>query len=84
MAVVVYESDAATELAALPTSIKRRIAAIVLRLEQWPAVSGAKPLRGPLAGHYRIRTGDYRVQFHIEGDAVVIERVGHRDGFYEE
>jgi len=55
-----------------------------MRLEHWPAVSGAKPLRGRLAGHYRIRTGDYRLQFHVEGDSVVIERVGHRDGFYEE
>lgn len=84
MAVVVYERDAAKQVAALPPSIKRRIASVVMRLEHWPAVSGAKPLRGRLAGHYRIRTGDYRLQFHVEGDSVVIERVGHRDGFYEE
>jgi mRNA-degrading endonuclease RelE of RelBE toxin-antitoxin system len=50
----------------------------------WPAVSGAKPLRGDLAGHYRVRTGDYRVQFYLDGDTVVIEKVAHRDGFYEE
>jgi mRNA-degrading endonuclease RelE of RelBE toxin-antitoxin system len=46
-------------------------------------VSGAKPLCGGLAGHYRVRTGDYRLQFHVEGEEVVIERIGHRDGFYE-
>src|SRR5436305_279135 len=28
-----------------------------------PRVSGAKPLRGRLAGKYRLRTGDYRLQF---------------------
>ncbi len=84
MTVVVYERDAARQLAALPTSIKRRIASVVMRLERWPAVSGAKPLRGRLAGHDRIRTGDYRLQFHVEGDTVVIERIGHRDRFYEE
>ena len=61
-----------------------RVLAIVERLHSWPAVSGAKPLRGQLAGHYRIRTGDYRVQFRVEGHAVVIERIGHRDGFYED
>ncbi len=33
-------------------------------------------------GKSRIRTGDYRLQFHVEGEEVVIERVGHRDGFY--
>jgi mRNA-degrading endonuclease RelE of RelBE toxin-antitoxin system len=29
-------------------------------------------------------TGDYRVQFRVAGEVVTIERVGHRDGFYEE
>jgi mRNA-degrading endonuclease RelE of RelBE toxin-antitoxin system len=61
-----------------------RVLAVVERLHSWPAVSGAKPLRGRLAGHYRIRAGDYRVQFHVQGNVVVIEKVGHRDGFYED
>ncbi len=55
---------------------------IVERLKKWPAVSGAKPLRHGLAGHYRMRTGDYGIQFRVEGDTVVVERIGHRDGFY--
>jgi mRNA-degrading endonuclease RelE of RelBE toxin-antitoxin system len=37
-----------------------------------------------LAGRYRIRSGDYRVQFHVTGDVVTVVKVGHRDGFYEE
>lgn len=43
-------------------------------------------LSGPLAGHYRLRTGDYRLQFRVEGKQIVIvvsERIGHRNGFYE-
>ena len=40
-------------------------------------------LRGNLAGHFRVRTGDYRVQFHLSGDTLIVEKVGHRDGFYE-
>ncbi|MBI5759049.1 MAG: type II toxin-antitoxin system RelE/ParE family toxin [Planctomycetales bacterium] len=47
-------------------------------------MSGAKPLSGHLAGHFRIRTGDYRVQFRVEGPTVIVERIGHRDGFYKE
>jgi hypothetical protein len=31
-----------------------------------------------------ISTGDHRVQFRIEREAVIVERVGHRDGFYGE
>jgi mRNA-degrading endonuclease RelE of RelBE toxin-antitoxin system len=47
-------------------------------------VSGAKPLRGALAGYYRLRTGDYRLQFHVAGETVLVEKIGHRDGFYED
>jgi mRNA-degrading endonuclease RelE of RelBE toxin-antitoxin system len=47
-------------------------------------VSGAKPLSGNLPGKHRIHTGDYRVQFSVRGNIVVIERIGHRDGFYED
>jgi len=47
-------------------------------------VSGAKALRGRLAGLYRIRTGDYRLLFRVEGERIVIERAGHRDRFYED
>jgi mRNA-degrading endonuclease RelE of RelBE toxin-antitoxin system len=68
----------------LPLPIHRRVLAVLERLEAWPRVSGAKPLRGSLAGRYRMRTGDYRVQFFLRGDDIVVERVGHRDGFYEE
>jgi mRNA-degrading endonuclease RelE of RelBE toxin-antitoxin system len=31
-----------------------------------------------------MRTGDYRVQFHVRGDVVTVEKIGHRDGFYDE
>jgi mRNA-degrading endonuclease RelE of RelBE toxin-antitoxin system len=41
-------------------------------------------LSGELAGRYRLRTGDYCVQFQLEGDNVVVEKIGHRDNFYGE
>jgi mRNA-degrading endonuclease RelE of RelBE toxin-antitoxin system len=84
MANVTFELDAVEQYARLPERIKSRITTIIERLERWPNVSGAKPLRGNLAGRYRIRTGDYRLQFYVKGAEVIIERVGHRDGFYEE
>jgi mRNA interferase RelE/StbE len=84
MAKVELTRDAEKEIDALPRTIRLRLLKIVRRLEKWPAVSGVKPLRGALAGRFRIRTGDYRAQFCIEGDIVVIEKLGHRDGFYED
>ncbi len=76
--------DAARSLDGLPTAMKPRVRKIIVRLNNWPAVSGAKPLTGPLAGHYRIRTGDYRVQFILRDGILWIEKIGHRDGFYED
>lgn len=75
--------EAFRQIERLPVGIHRRVLVILQRLSQWPDVSGAKPLRGNLTGHYRLRTGDYRVQFYIDRDAIVVEKVGHRDGFYE-
>jgi len=84
MPIVTFTEDSAAALAKLPKPIKARIAEMIARLAKWPEVSGAKALTGNLTGHYRLRTGDYRLQFRIEDEAVVIEQVGHRDGFYEE
>lgn len=77
-------ADAAMELQELPAAIQARVASVLRRLRNWPAVSGAKPLRHGLAGRFRIRTGDYRVQFRLHGNVLMVEKIGHRDGFYEE
>jgi len=96
MAVVMVLPDALAQLDELPDKIVARVTRILERLRNWPDVSGAKPLRGELAGRWRLRTGDYRVQFYVERgkpaqgeqpaepDTVVVEKIGHRDGFYDE
>jgi mRNA-degrading endonuclease RelE of RelBE toxin-antitoxin system len=84
VAIVELTDPAAKDVDRLPKDIRLRLLSVVKRLEKWPDVSGAKPLRGNLIGKFRIRTGDYRVQFYLERGIVVIEKVGHRDGFYED
>jgi mRNA-degrading endonuclease RelE of RelBE toxin-antitoxin system len=84
VATVVISADALPQIDRLPKAIRARVLVIVHRLARWPDVSGAKPLRGDLAGSYRVRTGDDRIQFHPSGERVVIDKVGHRDGFYDE
>ena len=84
MAHVTLGAEAAKQFDRLPIRIKSRMVGILERLERWPAVSGAKPLQAKLAGHFRIRTGDYRLQFYVRGNEIVIERIGHRDRFYDE
>jgi mRNA-degrading endonuclease RelE of RelBE toxin-antitoxin system len=70
------------QLDGLPAEIVARVEKLLARLEKWPQVSGAKALSGPLAGHWRLRTGDYRLQFCVQEEMVIVEKIGHRDKFY--
>jgi len=83
MAKVKLTAEAAEGLEDLPRVIHARVLVLLERLQRWPAVSGAKPLSGNLAGRYRLRTGDYRLQFRVESSTVTVEKIGHRDRFYE-
>jgi mRNA-degrading endonuclease RelE of RelBE toxin-antitoxin system len=76
--------EAKADMARLPGTILERLEAIFARLERWPEVSGAKPLTRAWAGHFRIRTGDWRVVFRVEGSVVVIVRIMHRSKVYDD
>lgn len=84
MATVKLTPEATCGLDELCNPIHGRVLKLLVKLERWPNVSGAKPLRGELAGCYRLRTGDYRIQFRVVGGVVIVEKIGHRDGFYGE
>ncbi|HET6883608.1 MAG TPA: hypothetical protein VFI31_25875 [Pirellulales bacterium] len=87
MAIVTLTPEAEEQFDALPGAIQPRAARLLARLVNWPNVSGAKALSGHLAGQYRMRTGDYRVQFQPmrQGNDwyVEVNKIGHRDGFYD-
>lgn len=86
MATVILTPAAQQEALDLPRPIQARLTEIMQRLEGWPQVSGAKALRGELAGSWRIRTGDYRVRFVVSPDekTVTITKVGHRRDVYDD
>lgn len=81
----VYLTPAAAEqIDRLPKDIHARVNRLLERLRRWPAVSGARPLSHNLAGCFRLRTGDYRMRFHLQGRAVIVDKIGHRSDFYDE
>ena len=41
-----------------------------------------EPLAGSLKGTFKLRVGDWRAVYTIEGGIVVIQSVGHRGGIY--
>ena len=84
MVEVFLSPEAQRQVDRLPKTVRARMYDLLERLRRWPELSGAKPLSGRLAGKFRLRTGDYRLRFPVEGNLVVVEQIGHRAGFYEE
>lgn len=83
MASVIITPSAQREFRALPLPIQGRVREVFARLRNWPNVSGVKALRGNLAGNYRIRTGDYRVVFRVQGSIVIVWKIGYRGDVYD-
>lgn len=73
---------AAREFAGLEAQTQRRVATALTGLAADPfAAAGVKALTG---GGYRLRVGDYRVLFSIDGSelVVLVVKVGHRREVY--
>jgi len=78
---LVVTRRAARDLEALEPEVRRRIGDALERYRQEP-LRYARPMAGPALGGYRFRIGDYRVIFDLEGDEIVVLRVGHRSQIY--
>ena len=78
---LVYTQCAIRDIDALDTVVKQRIGKTLLRYELDP-LGHAEPLKQSELGSYRFRIGDYRVVFDLDGDQIVILRVGHRREIY--
>jgi len=81
---VVYHSlVVAHDIPRLSREWKIRIKkAIEEKLTIYPEVFG-KPLSRSLAGHRKLRVGEYRVIFMIEGCEVKVRAIGHRREIYK-
>ncbi len=78
-----FTTSAARELKALERAIQRRIATHIDSLAANPFPAGSKKLQGE-AGLHRIRVGDYRILYRVDGKrvTVLIVKIGHRRDVY--
>lgn len=81
---IVVTDSARKEFAALPTSVRRRIDARLLSLEQNPRPSGIKALQGQKGTYYRLRVGNYRVIYQVQDNVLVVlvVKIGDRKDVY--
>lgn len=81
---VIFHPEVKDDAAAISKTIRDRIKnAIATRLTSEPAKYG-KPLRGTLAGYWKLRIGDWRVVYAIYGNEVIVFAIKHRSRVYDE
>lgn len=80
---IIYQPRVVNEdIPNLPRVMKLRIADVIeSKLSLEPAIFG-KPLRKSLYGFRKLRVGDYRVIYEIEGKKVRIFMIQHRSVVY--
>ena len=78
-----FTTSASREFRVLDAQLQKRITAKVTALCDNPFPPGIKKLQGD-PDHYRLRVGDYRVVYRVDGRrvVVVIVRIGHRREVY--
>ena len=76
-----YTRRAARDISKLQKSVKERVRKSLEKYAEEPFFHARKMVDSTL-GNYRFRIGEYRVLFDIEGDEIVILRVGHRSEVY--
>ena len=81
---LVYHPDVfKKDLPRISHDVKQRIRkAIEVKLTSAPEEFG-EPLRRTLKGYWKLRVGDYRVIYKVEGKTVIVLRMGHRREIYE-
>ncbi len=81
---ILYHPDvSAKDLPKISHDYRQRIRrSIEQKLAHSPESFGV-PLRRTLKGYWKLRVGDYRVIYKIEGDNIIILRIGHRREVYE-
>ena len=77
---ILITGRAEDDLKKLDPIVKKRIKKNLLKLRNDPQ-SSSKKLTG--INGYRFRVGNYRIVFDIDGQNIVILRVGHRREIYK-
>lgn len=81
----ILKGKAAKETEKLPAQIRKRILEkLKFYSSQENPLSFAKKLKDSRFGEYRFRIGEYRVLFDVEGQKIIILKVGHRKDIYKD
>ena len=75
-----FKPRAVKDIATFPSRIQARILARIEEMSD--TLSGGVKRLTDSTPEYRLRVGEYRVLFEIEGKAIIIDRIRHRREAY--
>ena len=78
---LVYTHRASKDISRLEQDVKQRIGKALKKYSENPLEHATK-LTDPTLGTYRFRIGNFRAIFDIEGQDIVVLRVGNRKDIY--
>jgi len=76
-----YTERSLKDIPKLDRVVRKRISKKLLTFQEDP-IRLSEPLKESKFGRRRFRVGDYRIIFDIEGEEIVILRIGHRREVY--
>ncbi|MYC97198.1 MAG: type II toxin-antitoxin system RelE/ParE family toxin [Caldilineaceae bacterium SB0661_bin_32] len=76
------EHRAERDLRRLPQDVVRRLDAVFQQLAENPRPDGIVKLSGKTSSGWRVRVGDYRILYRIEGSRIEVYRITHRRDAY--
>ena len=83
MVKIEWTAPAARDLEKLDRQVARRILKRLTWLSKNFGSVTPEPLAGELRGAFKLRIGDWRVVYTVEGETIVIQFVGHRRNIYK-
>ena len=78
---LIYTQRSIRDLRKLESPTRLRIGKALLRFREDP-LKYVEKITDHTLGSYRFRIGDYRVIFDLQGEEIVVLRVGHRREIY--
>ena len=79
---LIFTNRAVKDIEKLDGETKKRIGEKLKEYAKDP-IKNAKKLSDPRIGTYRFRIGEYRVIFDLDGNIIVVLRIGHRKKIYK-
>jgi len=76
-----YSKDAENEIAKLDRAIQMQILKKISHLKENPELG--EPLSNVLRNKWRLHVGKWRVVYSVEGNTILIAKIGHRKNVYD-